>query len=419
MPKDFRKKTFQKILRGYSPEEVDSYLAYVNDEYRKLEKRCFESERKLTLAAQKIQAYEFELNKNNNDFKSEEELAESLKKAEGQADAILDNARKEAEKTVNDAREQAANEANSIIAEAQEYSNGIKNRADALSKTAAAIHNEIISFRDVMFELYNSHIEQIEDFVNKADSFSDRTDALYRCDDETDEETVDSDDDDTETTEEDNTVENEVKAGEDIYIDLENELDSDEDGQSYIDEALGLDDDSEEDVSNFADYEDDSQNEYDANDANEQPEQEASDDTAENEISDEDIERQRQLDRFFGILDDDELLSAEDESKSTDENSDFADDEAPTRVLNIGEALRNARKNNENSDFKDDNSDSGEYVDIDSIFSGKEKRDMSLTDEFDIVYSDANVKKSVDEIRKQPTITASETPKKNIKYFKK
>ena len=56
---------------------------------------------------------------------------------------------------------------------------------------------------------------------------------------------------------------------------------------------------------------------------------------------------------------------------------------------------------------------------MDSIFSGKEKRDMSLTDEFDIVYSDTSAKKSVDEIRKQPTIAASEPPKKNGKHFKK
>lgn len=41
------------------------------------------------------------------------------------------------------------------------------------------MYNEILSFRDTMFELYNSHIEQIEEFVNSADSFSERMDELY------------------------------------------------------------------------------------------------------------------------------------------------------------------------------------------------------------------------------------------------
>ena len=54
MAKDFTKKTFSKNLRGYSPEEVDEYLAYVNDEYRKTESRAQDLERKLALALKKI-----------------------------------------------------------------------------------------------------------------------------------------------------------------------------------------------------------------------------------------------------------------------------------------------------------------------------------------------------------------------------
>ena len=178
----------------------------------------------------------------------------------------------------------------------------------------------------------------------------------------------------------------EEKAGGDIYIDLEDEIDEEE-SEQYTNEALGLEDDEEE--------------------------------TAEPAISDDDRARQRQLDRFFGILGDDELLSADDESDDTEE-SDFEPEEndAPTRVLNIGEELKKSRTA-QDSDFNE-NGDSGDgYVDMDSIFSGKGKRDMSLTDEFDIVYSDSSAKKSVDEIRKQPTIAASEPPKKNGKHFKK
>ena len=50
MAKDFRNKTFGRILRGYNPEEVDEYIAYISDEYRKLERRCADSERKLFLS---------------------------------------------------------------------------------------------------------------------------------------------------------------------------------------------------------------------------------------------------------------------------------------------------------------------------------------------------------------------------------
>lgn len=398
MPRDFRKKTFQKILRGYSPDEVDAYLSYVNDEYKKLEKKYTENERKLALAAQKIKAYEFELNKNSSELKTEEELAAPIKEAEEKASAIIEKARGRGRDIVDGATKIAAEEAEKIITEADEYSAKVKGEVAELSKAANAMYNEILSFRDTMFELYNSHIEQIEEFVNSADSFSERMDELYPDENKAQDTEDMTKADDSEYSEkyEEEYNENaeeaqqgsvtEEKAGGDIYIDLEDEIDEEE-SEQYANEALGLEDDEEE--------------------------------TAEPAISDDDRARQRQLDRFFGILGDDELLSADDENDYTEE-SDFEQEEndAPTRVLNIGEELKKSRTA-QDSDFNE-NGDSGDgYVDMDSIFSGKEKRDMSLTDEFDIVYSDSSAKKSVDEIRKQPTIAASEPPKKNGKHFKK
>ncbi len=402
MPRDFRKKTFQKILRGYSPDEVDAYLSYVNDEYKKLEKKYSENERKLALAAQKIKAYEFELNKNSNELKTEEELAAPIKEAEEKANAIIEKARGRGRDIVDGATKIAAEEAEKIITEAEEYSAKVKGEVGELSKTANAMYNEILSFRDTMFELYNSHIEQIEEFVNSADSFSERMDELYPDEhkaQDTEDMTKADESEYSEKYEEeyDENAEEiaeeaqqgsvtEEKAGGDIYIDLEDEIDEEESKQ-YANEALGLEDDEEE--------------------------------TAEPAISDDDRERQRQLDRFFGILGDDELLSADDESDDTEE-SDFEpeEDDAPTRTLNIGEELKKSRPA-QDSDFNESGDNSDGYVDMDSIFSGKGKRDMSLTDEFDIVYSDTSAKKSVDEIRKQPTIAASEPPKKNGKHFKK
>ena len=383
MPRDFRKKTFQKILRGYSPDEVDAYLSYVNDEYKKLEKKNSENERKLALAAQKIKAYEFELNKNSNELKTEEELAAPIKEAEEKANAIIEKARGRGRDIVDGATKIAAEEAEKIITEAEEYSAKVKGEVGELSKTANAMYNEILSFRDTMFELYNSHIEQIEEFVNNADSFSERMDELYP-----DEHKAQDTEDMTKADESEYSEKYEEE-----YDENEEEIAEEAQQGSVTEEKAGGD--------IYIDLEDD--------------EEEA----AEPVISDDDRERQRQLDRFFGILGDDELLSADDESDDTEE-SDFEpeEDDAPTRVLSIGEELKKSRTA-QDSDFNE-NGDSGDgYVDMDSIFSGKGKRDMSLTDEFDIVYSDTSSKKSVDEIRKQPTIAASEPPKKNGKHFKK
>ena len=37
MARNFSDKTFTKILRGYSPDEVQEYIRYIDNEYKKLE----------------------------------------------------------------------------------------------------------------------------------------------------------------------------------------------------------------------------------------------------------------------------------------------------------------------------------------------------------------------------------------------
>ncbi|MGN1409172.1 MAG: DivIVA domain-containing protein [Eubacteriales bacterium] len=420
MAKDFRKKTFQKILRGYSPDEVDAYLSYIIDEFKKLERRNSENERKLAAALQKLDEINLEKSKYEGtpEVTEAEKTADSIiKKANEDAEAIRAGASKAAEEAVREAAEEAASEAEKIIAEAEAYSEKVRGAADGLSKTAGDMYDEIISFRDSLFELYNSHIESIEKMTNSAEDFSDRIDELYPSD-ETDEDYVedeneditDSDESETEPdeettdaasqTEEDDAGTSDENSGRDLYIDLEDEYA--EDGgadEEYINDALGLEDDEEEVL----------------------PDEDLSENGDESVISEADEVRRRQLDKFFGILNDEELLGAEDDDALAEED-DFIGDE--TRVLDIGNLLREGRKEKEKSDSAqtdDFNSEDGEgnYVEMDSIFDGKEGRDLSLTDEFDIVYSNKNAKKSVDEIRRQPTVAPSAPQKKSGKWHKK
>lgn len=417
MAKDFRKKTFQKILRGYSPDEVDAYLSYINDEFKKLERRNSENERKLAAALQKLD----EINLEKSRYEGTPEVTEAektadsiIKKANEDAEAIRAGASKAAEEAVREAAEEAACEAEKIIAEAEAYSSKVRGAADGLSKTAGEMYDEIMSFRDSLFELYNSHIESIEKMTNSADDFSDKIDELYPADetddDDENEDKSNSDESDTEPDEEknDDTVQPEEddvsisheNRGRDLYIDLEHEYeDADDVDEEYINDALGLEDDAEEVL----------------------PAEDQSENEEESGISEADEVRRRQLDKFFGILNDEELLGAEDDDVLAEED-DFIGDE--TRVLDIGNLLREGRKGKEKSDVTqtdDFNSEDGDgkYVEMDSIFDGKEGRDLSLTDEFDIVYSNKNAQKSVDEIRRQPTVAPSAPQKKSGKWHKK
>ncbi|MBO6052150.1 MAG: DivIVA domain-containing protein, partial [Clostridia bacterium] len=57
MPKDFRKKDFGRALRGYSVDEVDSYLEAVTAEYRRLEKRSWDTAKQLADAEKRLDDY--------------------------------------------------------------------------------------------------------------------------------------------------------------------------------------------------------------------------------------------------------------------------------------------------------------------------------------------------------------------------
>ena len=54
MARNFSDKTFTKILRGYSPDEVKEYIQYIDNEYKKLERVSADNVRKLALALRKL-----------------------------------------------------------------------------------------------------------------------------------------------------------------------------------------------------------------------------------------------------------------------------------------------------------------------------------------------------------------------------
>lgn len=357
MAKDFRNKTFQKILRGYSPEEVDSYLAYINDEYLKLTRKNSDTERKLTLAMNKLDEFNAGISDSSGaDIEYAKKQAEAiLKNAKDEAKSIVEKARKDADSVMK----KAAGDAEKLIIEA-------RNNAEKFYGSAEDLYDEVCSFRDSLFEIYNSHIESIESVTAQAKKFADSMSSRIS----TEAEPAEADDESDITK---NTESDVITAADD----RENQ-----DGE--------MNDDSGE---------------------------------AEESIDSEDIARQRQLDKFFGIINDEDLLGADDESYNVadaefpDEEEDF--DEA-TRVLDLGDILRTNRKNNasakaaenaDDADFSED-SKSDDYVEIDSVLADNLKSDLSLTDEFDIVFSDKNSQKSVEEIRRQPTITPSAPQKK-------
>ena len=185
MSKDFRSKTFQKVLRGYAPEEVAEYLTYVNSEYQKLERRCGENERKLTIALSKLDAVSTRLKETEENELSAAASEDALKSADDiiaeakqKADEMLADAKAKSARMMSDASDRArqmlegaAGKAESILREADAEGRQLKTDSRTLCQTSEKLYGEVCRFRDTLFDLYNTHIELIEQTVGEAGEY--------------------------------------------------------------------------------------------------------------------------------------------------------------------------------------------------------------------------------------------------------
>ncbi len=210
MPHDFRNKSFQKVLRGYAPDEVDDYIAYMNEEYRKLERRTADSERKLALALKKLDESAKNGPADSVGPAAREAAAKLLRETEAKRSEILAAAEQQANETaehiIRDAETQAAalnaeaaaqaetvnaeaaaqaeamiaaavQQAEAILAEAKAEADAHRDDVMNAQNTARSIYDEIGSFREKLFALYNEHLDLLDGVTESAQEFIDGVDA--------------------------------------------------------------------------------------------------------------------------------------------------------------------------------------------------------------------------------------------------
>lgn len=139
-PDEIRQITFEKVMRGYRPEDVESFMEKVADEFEALENEKKDLEEKLYVLAEKVEQY-----------KSEEE---SIK-------ITLINAQRLGESIVSDARVKAEN----VIREATIKKNDIISSAyaeiEGTEETLNRLKREVSEFKRNVLSLYKSHIESL------------------------------------------------------------------------------------------------------------------------------------------------------------------------------------------------------------------------------------------------------------------
>ena len=449
MAKDFRNKTFQKVLRGYSPDEVDEYIARINEEYRKTERKMNDTERKLALALEKLDEVSGKY----------AALAEDNAVYEDRARSVI---------------AEANNKAARIVSEARESAKEIEKKAEKEKHAVSKLYEEITSFRDRVFEIYNTHIESFEEIMDSAEKFAflSNNSSDSKSADERLQTTVYDDSDEGDISGISREAENEknaeaagtadraesrwkIKSIESAEAPDLNEIYKGENTTAeYTEEKT----DNEEFSTDEAWCEDDkcdAATDYAEKAAEHEKETDFSQDSIfvknmpciENDdggsgldinfddtIIEQDILDNLELARYLEKIDRDdedddgkEIIldwSKMDEAENASDNDYAKDDPAKLDFGDIsdgfsfedysidGELKKDEGKRDVESPSENDFEFGAHEGDIDSIFEdGNKKRNMSLTDEFNIVFGSDSSTKNVNEILCQPTISPEEPPR--------
>ena len=137
---EIRQITFEKVMRGYRTEDVESFIENIADQFEALEKEKKDLEEKLYLLAEKVEQYKAE----------EESIKTTLINAQRLGESIVSDARVKADNLIRE----ATIKKNDIISSAY-------NEIEGTEDTLRQLKKEVSDFKRNILSLYKSHIESL------------------------------------------------------------------------------------------------------------------------------------------------------------------------------------------------------------------------------------------------------------------
>lgn len=137
---EIRQITFEKVVRGYRPEDVESFMEKIADEFEALADEKQEIEGQLYILAERIEQYKTE----------EESIKATLINAQKLGESIIAESRQKAEAILKDANIRK----NDILASAHE-------EFAMYEEYLARIKREVSDFKIEVLSMYKEHIESL------------------------------------------------------------------------------------------------------------------------------------------------------------------------------------------------------------------------------------------------------------------
>lgn len=160
--KDVHRKKFEKVKFGYSPEEVDSFMAALGADMRLMEQELAESGDKIQLLADKVREYK----------ETEDDLRNALIGAQKQAREVVEAAHEKAAQIEAEARANVGNVQQQALADQEEQLAAISKRLAEENAVLVATQKQVAAFKQALFDMYKAHLEQISQLPDSADAYA-------------------------------------------------------------------------------------------------------------------------------------------------------------------------------------------------------------------------------------------------------
>ena len=157
--KDVQKKKFEKVKFGYSPEEVDSFLAQIENDLRLMQQDLDDSNEKIQLLADKVREYK----------DTEDDLKNALLLAQKQARQVVEDAQQKADAIVAEAKASVDTVKSQALVDSETQLQNITAQLEAENAHLVETQHQVADFKRALFDLYKEHLELISRLPESAD----------------------------------------------------------------------------------------------------------------------------------------------------------------------------------------------------------------------------------------------------------
>ena len=157
--KDVQKKKFEKVKFGYNPEEVDSFLAQIENDLRLMQQDLDDSNEKIQLLADKVREYK----------DTEDDLKNALLLAQKQARQVVEEAQQKADAIVAEARASVDTVKSQALVDSETQLQNITAQLEAENAHLVETQHQVADFKRALFDMYKEHLELISRLPESSD----------------------------------------------------------------------------------------------------------------------------------------------------------------------------------------------------------------------------------------------------------